>query len=217
MTNKVTITDFGMGNIFNLQRAVAYKGGDVVVTSDPKTVATADRLILPGVGAFPRAMDELKKRGLLEPIHDFLSTERPGLGICLGMQMLFSKSAEFGDHEGLGEIEGSVEQFRRLNYKASELKIPQVGWNTLLSPASQSDPVEWRTGLLAGLAPGVAMYFVHSFFCRPNDTNAVVAETVYGNDRFCSVVNRGNLWGCQFHPERSGAEGLGILSNFINL
>jgi glutamine amidotransferase len=195
---RLTLVDFGMGNLFNLERAVRYLGHDIAVTSDPKTVASADRLILPGVGSFPRAMEEMEKRGLLDGVRNFLVAQRPLLGVCLGMQILFSRSFEFGEHEGLGAIKGNVVRFRSGKAEGNEFKVPQVGWNTIQPSSPGGKRSDWQEGILAGIAAGTPFYFVHSFFCRPEDPSSVVAETSYGGEQFCSVVKQGTIWGASF-------------------
>ncbi len=213
----IVIVDYGMGNLFNLQRAIASLGFESTITFDSKRIETAGRLLLPGVGAFPKAMEELNKRLLLEPLGQFRSTGRPLLGICLGMQLLFSKSYEFGEHKGLDFIKGKVIPLRRPEPDGNKYKIPQIGWNRIEIPSSRTVGPASKRGLLTGLTTGADYYFVHSFFCCPEDPAVIAAETEYGRDRFCSVAHQENLWGCQFHPERSGELGLAFLKNFINL
>lgn len=200
------IVDYGMGNLFNLQRALAFLGHAAEVTADPAKVEAAERIFLPGVGAFPKAMEELAARGLAGPVKRHAACGKPLLGICLGMQLLFSRGEEFGDHAGLDILPGRVVRLSA----GEKVKLPQIGWN-------RAEPLAPASPFWAGAWPGRDFYFVHSFVCRPDSASDASAETEYGGDRFCSVANRGKVWGCQFHPERSGPNGLEFLKRFIAL
>jgi glutamine amidotransferase len=198
----IAIVDYGMGNITSARMALEHVGADVQLTDDPGTISDADGVVLPGVGAFPRAMRELERRGLAEVITAYSQTG-PVLGICLGMQLLFQSSTELGGADGLGILEGSVETL-----DADGLKVPQIGWND----------VAWSDGapLTDGLPDRTAMYHVHSFAARPADPSVVIGTAEYG-ERFASAVARENIYGVQFHPEKSSTHGLGLLRNFVRL
>ena len=212
---KVTVVDFGAGNLFSIERAVRYVGGQAEITDDPARVAAADRLILPGVGAFCRGMDELEKRGLALAVCEFVRTGRPLLGICLGMQLFLGTSYEFGERCGLGLIDGNVVRFKDPTAGGLPFKVPQIGWNSIETP--RVNGCYWNEPLLEDIDRGSFFYFVHSYICCPDDTGCIVAESVYGEDRFCAVVRKDNIWGCQFHPERSGPKGLLVYRNFLNM
>jgi glutamine amidotransferase len=199
----ITIVNYGMGNLTSARMALEHVGADVELTSDPERVGAAEALVLPGVGAFPKAMRELRARGLEEPIRDRHAAGVPIIGICLGMQLLFDSSSEMGGETGLGLLGGAVEPLR-----TGPLKLPQIGWNE----------VAWRGGsaLSEGLPPRTAMYHVHSFAAHPADAT-VVAGTAHYGEEFVSAVSRDNLFGVQFHPEKSSADGLALLRNFVRL
>lgn len=212
MKPKVLIIDYGRGNLFSICRALAHVGAQAVVSSDPAEVRKADRIVLPGVGAFGDGMDGLRARGLIEPIKEIAASGRPLLGICLGMQLLLSESSEFGTHEGLGIIPGKVIRFSEQE-KGSRIKVPHVGWSPLLSPKGGGS---WDGTLLRGQTPGGFFYFVHSYYAAPADPEHCLAETPMGKTEFCSVVAaHGNIVGCQFHPEKSGEGGLALIKNWI--
>ncbi|MEI8012989.1 MAG: imidazole glycerol phosphate synthase subunit HisH, partial [Candidatus Omnitrophota bacterium] len=201
----------GLCNLLSVYNALHHIGAEAVITDDPALLAKADHVILPGVGAFEDGMQGLKARGFIDAIRAYVATGRPLLGICLGMQLLMERSCEFGCHEGLGLIAGGVEPVDPVGAGGERLKIPHIGWNGL-SEASRG----WDGTFLAGLPQGVEMYFVHSFRVVPADSRHVLAETEYGGKRFCSVVAKENVAGCQFHPEKSSAMGLALLKNFMH-
>lgn len=209
-TKRVVIIDYDMGNLFSVAQACRHVGLDPVVSSDARVVAGAQALILPGVGAFGVAMNRLKAAGLDDGIREYVRTGRPFLGVCLGMQLLFSSSREFGDHEGLGMVNGSVVRF---SPPQSELnvKVPQVGWNQIYPPAGTH---EWKSDVLQGSVPGEYMYFVHSYYAVPQDANLILTETFYGGQRYCSSIVKDNIVGIQFHPEKSGRKGLQIYADW---
>jgi imidazole glycerol-phosphate synthase subunit HisH len=219
---KVEIVDYGMGNLLSIERAVRHMGGHADITSDPAKIAKADRVILPGVGAFANAMDELRRLGMLGSFQQFLDRGRPLLGICLGMQLLFGRSQEFGLHEGLNLVAGEVVRLRDPEDQGQRFKIPHIGWAEILPAAGDQDSPSpqdgaWEGTMLEGVAPGSQFYFVHSYVCVPRHSEVNLAISCYGRDRFCSVVHRDNVWGCQFHPEKSGRQGLVIYRNFLNM
>ena len=197
----IALVDYGIGNLRSVEKALAAVGADVRLNADPAQILAADKVVLPGVGAFGDGMTGLQTRGLIRALETIVTRETPLLGICLGMQLLFEGSDELGDFAGLGFLSGRVRRF-----PASNLKVPQTGWNQLL-PARESL-------LLRGLAPGSYAYFNHSYYCDPTDKEDILAHTAYGI-HYTSVVGRGQLYGVQFHPEKSQAVGLQILHNFV--
>ena len=201
----IAIIDYGVGNLFSLSSSLKAVGQDVVITGDPQVIKSAKRLILPGVGAFGDAAKKLTDSGLRELIIEEAQNGKPLLGICLGMQMLFEKSYEYGCHEGLGLISGSIVPLEGRIPKS--LNIPHIGWNGLkIKPA---DPI------LKYLNDGDCVYFVHSFYAEC-DEKYITSTAEYGIDVTASVRN-GNVFGCQFHPEKSGNVGLSILKAFCEL
>ncbi|GFM38112.1 imidazole glycerol phosphate synthase subunit HisH [Desulfovibrio psychrotolerans] len=207
--NTVHIIDYGIGNIFNIRRAVADAGGNPVLTSRPEDLAAADKVILPGVGAFGNAMQSLALNGMDEAIKTFVTSGKPLLGICLGMQLLFSRSDEFGDHTGLDLVPGSVERLPITDGS----KLPHIGWSKLLCPTEEA--TAWNEGLFKGLTMESYAYFVHSFAAKPLSPEHVLSYSSYGHSLFCSTVSRDNVWGCQFHPELSFNTGKAIFQNFL--
>ena len=200
----ITIIDYGMGNLRSVQKALEAVGHPATVTSDPDEVRRASKVILPGVGAFADAIDELRRTGLGEAFVEASRSGKPCLGVCLGLQLLFDLSEEDGEHRGLGLIPGRVVRF------ASEpgLKVPHMGWNTLRG----RNP----SPLLEGLEPDPSVYFVHSYHARPDDPRDVVAESDYPRP-FAAMVARGNLMATQFHPEKSQRVGLAMYANFARI
>ena len=209
----VVIIDYGLGNLFSIKQACAYAGLSVQISQDKEELLAAKSVILPGVGAFGDAMDALARLDLIGPIKEVASGGTPLLGICLGQQLLFSESEEFGAHKGLDLIPGRVQYFPVQTIGGRTLKVPQVGWNTILPP----DGVSWQGTLLDGIAPGTDMYFVHSCHVVPENRDAVLTTTTYGDVEFCSGCRLGNITAFQFHPERSGREGLTVYSNLAKL
>ena len=210
---KLAVIDYGLCNLLSIHNALKYLNVDCTITSNGDEIQGADAVILPGVGAFEDGMDGLRSKHLICAVQDFVSTGKPFLGICLGMQMLMSKGFEFGEFDGLGLIPGQVRRFAHEALpEGRSLKIPHVSWNGLM-PAVQP----WEGSILGGLKPGVEMYFVHSYCVFPDNASDILAETTYGTQKFCSVVRRDNVYGCQFHPEKSSRLGLNILQNFVQL
>jgi glutamine amidotransferase len=195
------IIDYGVGNLFSLKSSFAAIGAEAVVTSDPAVIAASERIILPGVGAFPDAAEKLHRTGLTECIRR-QSEKKPILGICLGMQLLFEKGYEVRETPGLGFVPGTVERIE------TDLKLPHIGWNSLSFPNPSP--------LFAGIDEGSYVYFVHSFCGRAAEEKYVIAATDYGA-RVTAAVQNGNVYGTQFHPEKSGEVGLQILRNFGGL
>jgi len=200
----LAIIDYQMGNLRSVQKGFEHVGHAAQISSDPEVIRRADKIVLPGVGAFEDAIAELTRRDLVEPIRESIERGRPFLGICLGLQLLMDVSYENGRHEGLGIIPGEVVRFD----VPRELKVPHMGWNELAirRPAPH----------LAGLAEGTRVYFVHSYYVVPQDRSVIATETDYGG-MFCSAIWRDNIFATQFHPEKSQAEGLKILRNFAEM
>ncbi len=199
----IAIIDYGMSNLRSVRHAFEYLGADARIVDSPATLKNARAMVLPGDGAFGPAMENLRARGWLEPMYDAIARGVPFLGICLGMQLLFDSSQERGEHRGLGILRGRVKKFPR-----DAGKIPQIGWNQLR--------VHSDSKFLAGVKDGTYAYFVHSYFCEAEDAAVIAASTEYGI-AYASVVEYGNVWGAQFHPEKSGADGLRMLGNFLAL
>ncbi len=200
----IAIIDYQMGNLRSVQKGFEKVGHEALITSDPADLARADKVVLPGVGAFADAMAELRRRDLVEPIRDLVASDKPFLGICLGLQLLFDIGFENGQHEGLGILRGQVVRFR----VPPDFKVPHMGWNqlTIRRPAP----------LLKGLADGVYCYFVHSYYVEPADPSVIATETNYPTP-FCSMIWRDHLMATQFHPEKSQSDGLRMLKNFAEL
>jgi glutamine amidotransferase len=194
------IIDYGVGNLRSVEKAFAATGCDALISGDEETLRTAQRLVLPGVGAFGACMKALKERGFDLLVLEKASEGTPLLGVCVGMQMLFEESDEFGSTPGLGLLRGTVRRF------GNELVVPHVGWNRIHQKREHA--------LFEGIGDGAFCYFVHSFYCQPRDRDVVVGETEYGQ-RYASVVARGNICGVQFHPEKSQDVGLRMLRNFV--
>ena len=201
----IAIVDYGVGNLFSLNSSLEMIGAESVVTADEAVLRSADKILLPGVGAFEDAAQKLRESGLADLIKELAAEGKPLLGICLGMQMLFEKSYEYGEHEGLGLIPGSVRPIR--DVIPADYKIPHIGWNALRF--RQENP------LFKYVKEGDCVYFVHSFYASDCDDH-VVATAEYGAE-LTAAVAKGNVYGCQFHPEKSGTVGLNILKAFAEL
>ena len=200
----IAIVDYQMGNLRSVQKAFERVGHAAAITADPKVLEQADHVVLPGVGAFADAIAEIRRRELIEPIRTAIESNKPFLGICLGLQMLFDVSYEDGEHEGLGVIPGEV---RRFDVPA-EYKVPHLGWNHV----KQRRPAP----IFEGIADGSHFYFVHSYYVVPKDERVIAGEASYP-EPFCAAIWRDNLFATQFHPEKSQAAGLQLLKNFAEL
>ena len=211
---KVTIVDYGLGNIFSIQRAIEFLGYEVFLSCKHTDIINSDRLILPGVGAFEDGMIALKEKGMIETIQEYVNQNKPILGVCLGMQLLMSSSEEFGHQVGLNLIEGEVVHFPKAKHKDMFYKVPHAGWNQI-KPSSDYGEKNWAGTILNDINQDSFYYFSHSFIVQPTFKRNCLALSNYGGIDFCSVVNKGNIWGCQFHPELSGDPGLKIFTNFI--
>ncbi len=211
----VTVVDYGVGNLLSVQRAFERCGAKVLMADQPKAILGADRLVLPGVGAFGDCMAELRARRLVEPVIEYAATERPFLGICVGMQILMEEGDEFGRHDGLGLIPGRVEAIPATAEDGTPHKIPHIGWTPLDLPEGASDD-HWRHSPLERVAAGTAVYFVHSFTAAPRDPCHRLADCRYNGRLISAAVRYGHVSGTQFHPEKSGEAGLQILSSFLD-
>jgi glutamine amidotransferase len=200
----IAIIDYGMGNLRSVQKGFEKVGHQAVVTSDPAQLSAADKVVLPGVGAFEDAMTELRSRGLVEPILASIDAGKPFLGICLGLQLLFDVGYENGRHQGLGVLPGKVVRL----HLPPEYAVPHIGWNQL--------SIRRRGPLLEEIAEGTYVYFVHSYYVVPEEAGVIAAETDYGGP-FCSMIWRDNVVATQFHPEKSQSDGLRMLKNFAEL
>jgi glutamine amidotransferase len=200
----IVIIDYQMGNLRSVQKAFEKVGESAVVTCDPRLVAQADKVVLPGVGAFRDAIAELRHRHLLTPICEAIEADKPFLGICLGLQLLFDMSYEDGQHEGLGVLPGKVVRFE----VPAEYKVPHMGWNQAI--------IRRPAPILEGIEAGTHFYFVHSYYVVPEEPDVVAIEVDYHRP-FCAMVWRGNLFATQFHPEKSQHQGLRLLKNFVDL
>ena len=201
----IAIIDYGVGNLFSLLSSFKSIGADAIVTNNPEDIKSAERLVLPGVGAFEDAAKKLKNSGLYELVIEQATSGKPLLGICLGMQMLFDKSYEYGTHKGLGLIKGEVIPMQ--GSIPENLKIPHIGWNALKFTKPSS--------LFKYIKEGDCVYFVHSFYADGCDEN-LIATAEYGKE-LTAAVSKGNIFGCQFHPEKSGNVGLNILKAFCEI
>lgn len=203
----IAIMDYGIGNLGSVKNALDYLGFESKITSDKDEIINADKVILPGVGAFLDAMNTFKSYGFVEVVHELMKKNTPILGICVGMQLLFEESEEYGIHKGLGLLKGRIIKFNQ-EVDGITYKIPQIGWNQI--HITNDNP------LLEGL-DGKDVYFVHSYHLETTDKDIVISTTEYAGTTYGSAVRKGNLFATQFHPEKSGAVGLAILRNFCQL
>ena len=204
----IAVVDYGMGNLRSVQKALEHVGADAVLATDVETVSRAEKVVVPGVGAFKDAMAGLTQAGLVEVIKESVEAGKPFLGICLGLQVLFDESTEDGLCKGLGIVQGRVVKFGTTAPDGSKLKVPQIGWNQLFGKGD--------VPLLRGVADGSYVYFDHSYYVVPTDPEVTAGETEYGI-RFTSIIWKENVFGTQFHPEKSQEVGLRMLKNFADL
>ena len=205
---KVSIIDFEGGNLFSVIQACKSIGLDPTITSDYNEILTSQGLILPGVGSYPYAMKNLKEKDLINPIKDFISSNKPFMGICLGFQLLFSQSEEFENCDGLDVVKGTV---RKFDFKNNNIKVPQIGWNKIYNKN------DWKNSPLENISQEEYMYFVHSYYVDPVNKKNILSYTKYEQFEYCSSVKKNNIFATQFHPEKSGKEGMKIYKEWSKL
>lgn len=206
---RVQIIDYGLGNLFSIQQACRHVGIEPVISGSPHELDQANAVILPGVGAFGKAMERLRELDFVEPLRETLKAGKPMLGICLGMQLLFDESEEFGTHAGLGLLPGRIRRIPDQVQANRRLRVPNVGWNQV----HFADDAQNRW-IARGIRNDSYMYFVHSFYAEPSDSSDSLMATEYGKLRYCCAAQRGNILGVQFHPEKSGSVGLKLFKNW---
>jgi len=212
---KVCVIDYGIGNVFSVCNALAQAGADASLTRDRAEILAADRIILPGVGAFKRAMEALNELGLSDTLKSFHQLDRPFLGICIGMQVMMETSEEFGLHEGLGFFKGKVSRINATDPSGKMVRVPHISWAPLSRP---SETVRWENTPLNSVEEGQqTFYYVHSYHCLPNDRSTILAESNYEGQNITASIRKNNTFGLQFHPERSGKIGHQVLREFINI
>jgi glutamine amidotransferase len=209
---KVAIVDYGLGNLFSVNSACELVGLDAIITSDVDIVRKADAVILPGVGAFGDAMDTLRETHLLDAIFESIQEGKPFFGICLGMQLMFSESEEFGTNKGLGLIKGKIVKFPERNADGGIIRVPQIQWNQVWGNKKEI----WADSPLKNIDEGSYMQFVHSYYAIPSDTNTILSYSEYEGVRYASAVIKDNLVGMQYHPEKSADKGIAIYRNWAN-
>ena len=206
----LTVVDYGMGNIFSVVKALSHVGASVTLVNTPAGLSNTTKLVIPGVGAFPTAIEKLKQRSLFEPLRELILSGVPTLGLCVGMQLLFESSEEFGFHNGMGILSGAISRIPDpAPNEAAQWKVPHVGWNKI---SFKTNPE--KNSIFSGL-DGEYVYFVHSYAQLNPFWDSAATFTQFNNTEFVSAVSKKNLFGCQFHPEKSGEVGLQILKNFI--
>jgi len=208
MKQVIAIVDYGMGNVQSIKNALNKFNFNVVLTKDKDQILQADGVILPGVGAFKNAMNQLEKDNLPDVLCEYVSTKKPLLGICLGMQLLFNGSEEFGMTKGLGLINGIVEKFP----STTKGKLPHISWNEITPKL-----IDWNNTMFDGVTDKDNFYFVHSYICKPNDNSMILSTTEYGEIEFCSAIQKNNIYGCQFHPEKSAGSGMNVINNYLKI
>jgi glutamine amidotransferase len=214
MRNKnIVIVDYGHGNLYSIYQACIFLGYRPLISDKPDDILNADSLILPGVGAFSIAMSELNKKHLIEPINQFLKRGNYMMGVCLGMQLLFESSVEFGLHVGLGFIKGGVKKIPAV-MNGDKNRVPHIGWNSVY--LDQHDTV-WQNTPLQEIGTEDQFYFIHSYFADPVHAENILSYTNYNGLQYCSAVRKDNVFGFQFHPEKSAEKGLSIYNNFLKL
>ena len=212
---KIVIIDTGSSNILSLKRAIEIFHSNVNVTIDPQTILSANKIFFPGVGAFKKVMEYIEKKKLNETIERVKEKKIPLFGICLGLQLFFDESEEFGPAKGLSLIKGNVKNLPKNSKKNEKLKVPNMGWFKLVLKKEFKSKTFYK--FINSLNEKDFYYFVHSYFVKPNDATSVVATYDFGGHQIPAIVSKDNLIGCQFHPEKSGKKGLELISNFLNL
>ena len=207
---KTVIIDYESGNLFSVFHVCKLLGLDPLISSDAGDLRQAAGVILPGVGAFGDAMENLRNTGMAEAISEYIYEDKPFLGICLGMQLLFEYSEEFGENVGLGLVKGHVKRF---NFDDDRIKVPHVGWNRISKPEEKN----WKDSLFKNVHDGDYMYFVHSYYAEATDERDIMAFTDYEGKKFCSAIMKNNIFATQFHPEKSGISGLSVVKEFAAL
>jgi imidazole glycerol-phosphate synthase subunit HisH len=210
----IIIIDYGLGNLFSVKHACDYFNIQPKISFDKQDIQNADGIILPGVGAFGEAMDNLHKLDLVVPLKEYISSGKPFLGVCLGMQLLFSESEEFGNNKGLGIIDGTIKKFPYKSKEGKDLKVPQIAWNQIYKHPSTEHL--WSSSPLKDIRNGEYMYFVHSFYGQPTYQENILTTTFYEDFEYCSSVIKDNVYATQFHPEKSSLNGVNIYNNWIS-
>jgi len=211
--NAVVVVDYGVGNLLSVKRGLEFVGANPIISGDPQIILSASHIVFPGVGAFNNAMTKLNDLGLVEILKEAVHKGIPLMGICLGMQLLFDESEEFTHTEGLALISGKVASIKEKGSKNIYPKVPHIGWAKL----NQANAIDWKKTVLKNTDIGSEMYFVHSFAAQPADQRDCVATCEFGEKSLVAVVEKNNIIGCQFHPEKSGKLGLKILEDFCAL
>jgi imidazole glycerol-phosphate synthase subunit HisH len=209
---KISIVDYGVGNLYSVLKAFKFFTDNVRIAEETEELKKSDAIILPGVGSFEAGMQGLKTRNLINPVKEFARSGKPMLGICLGAQIMMTKGYEFGNFSGLNLIEGQVIAFPKLQ---KGTKVPHIGWNNIYIPKDKNK--KWKGTILESATDNSSVYFVHSYVLKPENNRDILASTSYGGYNFCSAFKRDNIYGCQFHPEKSARVGLTIIKNFITL
>ena len=209
---KIAIIDYGMSNMFSMKNALDKIGFNSLITTDPDVLDNSDGVVLPGVGSFPEAISKLYDLGFDKAITNYISSKRPFLGVCLGFQMLFESSSEFGENAGLGIFQGDV---AALAGNIPGKHVPHVGWN--LATSESYNKSESLFDPLKGVGESEYFYFIHSYYARPANSNDIYTRTSYGEFQFCSSILKENVFACQFHPEKSGEAGIQVLSNIFSV